>query len=111
MALRAYSLQNHERELFETCANQRRILLARLGEITLEREGLIEQIKTMEERYRTLLGEAVMRNGAQASFQNARIEGANLICDVPDQMPDAPLPLKPEVLINGRDVDGMARAE
>ena len=103
MALKTFTLQPHEQQLFESYDAQRRSLLQRFGEITLEMEEVRKRLEVASERQRTMLGEAVVRNGVERYYQTARIEGNQLLCEVPEMIPP-PSGSKTE-FINGRGSD------
>ena len=86
---KAYSLQQFEIAQAQTLEEERRNLLARFGAVTLEMEGVRAQIPALEQRLRTLVQAAAQRVGTR-NFINARIEGPNLICEMPDEPVIAP---------------------
>jgi hypothetical protein len=81
---KAYSLQQFEIAQAQALEEERRNLLARFGAVTLEMESVRAQIPALEQRLRTLVQAAAQRVGTR-NFINARIEGPNLICEMPDE--------------------------
>jgi len=109
MARKAFSLQPHELQHVEQLQQEQQKLLAQFGALSLDLEAVRQQLTASQEKQRVLVAAAVMKNGIQ-NFTNARIEGKNLVCEVPDDPPQGDL--KP-ALVNGPGgkVDGLAVAE
>ena len=96
--IKAYSLNNHEIAQAQALEEERRNLLARFGGITLEMETIRAQLPQLDQRSRALVQTVVQRAGVP-EFRTARIDGANLICDLPDE------PMQPETPHAGPVVD------
>jgi hypothetical protein len=81
---KAFSLQPHETAQAQALDEERRNLLARLGAATLEMESVRGQLPTLDQRGRTLVQSIAQRTGVR-EFISARIDGANLVCEVPNE--------------------------
>ena len=85
---KAFSLQQFEIAQAQTLEEERRNLLARLGGLTLEMENVRGQIPGLDQRSRSLV-QAVAQRAGVPNFLNARIDGGNLVCELPDEPPAA----------------------
>ena len=99
---RAYSLKPQEQQQAYQLEEQQKNLMARYGAITLERAAIRKQIPLLEEQQRTLLRSLLAAHNV-SEFQAARIEGGNLMVQMPDEPPAAPVPI-PADLIAERSV-------
>jgi hypothetical protein len=86
---KAYSLQPEEIRQAQQLQNEQRDLLAQLGSMSLEKKRISKRIPQIEEDQRKLVRSAVARVGVD-QFSAARIDGSNLILEVPDQAAPAP---------------------
>jgi hypothetical protein len=105
---KAYSLQGFELEQQQALEDERKTLLAQLGMLTLDRESIIERLKSVEVRSRALVNAVAHRHQIK-DYRQLMIQGNQLIGDViePPQ-PPLNLPLatppksEPPVVVNGR---------
>jgi hypothetical protein len=86
---KAFSLQPHETAQAQALDEERRNLLARLGGATLEMEAVRSQLPTLDQRGRTLVQSVAQRVGVR-EFLTARIDGPNLVCELPNETPAPP---------------------
>jgi hypothetical protein len=106
---KAYSLQGFELEQQRSLEEERKTLLAQLGMLTLDRETLIERLRSLDIRSRCLVNAIAQRHGIN-EYRQLYIQGNQLIGDVFEQpAPPLNLPLSPAPksettapLVNGR---------
>jgi len=85
---KAFSLQPEEIRQARALEDEQRNLLAQLGSMSLQKKQITKRLPQIEEEQRKFLRSAVARVGVE-QFNAARIEGPNLLVDIPDQ-PAAP---------------------
>jgi len=95
---RAFSLQPEEHKQVQALETEQRNLLAQLGQMSLEKKRITKRLPQIEEAQRGLVRTVVQRVGVEV-FNAARIDGANLLLDIPDA-PLAP-PAPPDGKPNG----------
>jgi hypothetical protein len=93
---RAFSLQPHEINQAQQIDEERKTVLAQIGALTLDMETARAQLPVVEQKRRQYLANLVQLYGI-TDYRAARLEGGNLICDLPDAPqaqapPDPPLP-------------------
>jgi phosphoglycolate phosphatase-like HAD superfamily hydrolase len=88
---KAYSLQSHEINQAQQLDEERKTVLAQIGALTLDMEAARAQLPIVEQRRRQHLQNLVQQHGV-TEYRSARIEGPNLICDVPDEQPAQQIP-------------------
>ena len=87
---KAFSLQPDETRQVSGLEEEQKTLLARYGSMEIERKNIRKRLPQIEEQQRALLRNVVQRLGIQ-QFNAARIDGSNIILDLPDQ----PAPVVP----------------
>lgn len=111
MARKAFSLSTSEQQHYQQLEGEHQRLTAQFGALTLEMEEVRKALAMSQEKQRVLVTAAILRQGV-TQFNAARIEGPNLICEVPESALE-PIPNRP-TLINGAPQggsDGVAREE
>jgi hypothetical protein len=91
---KAYSLQGFELEQQQSLEEERRTLLAQLGMLTLDRESIIERLKSVEVRSRALVNAIAHRHQIR-DYRQLMIQGNQLIGDVFEPPQPLNLPLTP----------------
>jgi hypothetical protein len=86
---KAFSLQPEEAQHARQLEEEQRNLLAQLGSMTLQKKAINKRLPQIEEEQRKLVRSAVGRCGVE-QFSAARIDGTNLLIEIPDA-PPAPL--------------------
>ena len=89
---KAYSLDPHEMRQAQQLDEERRTVLAQIGALTLDMEAARAQLPIVEQRRRQHLQSLVDQHGIK-EYRSARIEGNNLICDMPDMPVPAAAPV------------------
>lgn len=97
---RAFSLQPYEVAQAQTLDQERQALFGRFGALTLEMEAVRAQLPSVEQRTRTMIQSFAQRIGVR-NYSSARIDGANLICELPEE---APQPTPPPAVIEHAEV-------
>jgi hypothetical protein len=84
---KAFSLQPEEIRQTKQLEEEQRNLLAQFGAIEIQRKQIRKRLPQIEEEQRKLVRNVTQRVGIE-QFNAARIDGGNLLLDLPDQ----PLP-------------------
>lgn len=79
---KAYSLQPDEQRQVVQLEDEHRTLLAQYGALEIDRRRIRKRLPQIEEQQRALVRTVVGRLGV-TQFNAARLEGPNLILDVP----------------------------
>jgi hypothetical protein len=85
---KAYSLQPDEVRQAKQLEDEQRQLLAQYGSLELQRKAIKKRLPQIEEQQRGIVRNAIGRIGV-TQFSAARIDGTNLLVEVPDETPAA----------------------
>lgn len=88
---KAFSLQPEEYQATRQLEEEQRSLLAQLGAMTLDKKRIRKRLPQIEEEQRKLVRGVVQRCNVQ-QFNAARIDGNNLLLDLPDAPPPPTAP-------------------
>jgi hypothetical protein len=88
---KAYNLQPDELRQVKQLEEEQRQLLAQYGSLELQRKAIKKRLPQIEEQQRGIVRNAVQRLGV-TQFNAARIDGSNIVVDVPDGTPMAVAP-------------------
>lgn len=100
---KAFSLQPEEQRMAKGLEEEQRNLLAQLGSISLQKKNIKKRLPQIEDEQRKLVRGVVARVGVD-QFNAARIDGNNLILDIPEGMP-TPQPIDLAPPPNGHAAD------
>jgi DNA anti-recombination protein RmuC len=103
---KAFSLQPEETQHAKQLEEEQRNLLAQLGSMGLQKKAINKRLPQIEEEQRKLVRGVVSRVGVE-QFSAARIDGTNLLIEIPDAPAPAPAPALP-VPIDGGKPNGSA---
>ena len=99
---RAYSLQPNEQQEAAALEAEHRNLLAQYGALMIDKARIKKALPASEEKQRQLLRRCLERHGV-TQFNAARMDGMNILVDLPDEAalaPVGPVPVPPHV--NGK---------
>lgn len=102
---KAYSLQPNEINQAQQLDEERKTCLAQIGALTLDMETARAQLPLVDQKRRQYLQSLVERYGV-TEYRSARIDGNNLVCDLPDgpSAQASPLPVPDAGKPNGVEV-------
>jgi len=92
---KAYSLQPEEIRQAKQLEEEQRNLLAQLGSMSLQKKQITKRLPQIEEEQRRMIRGVVERCGV-SQYNFARVDGSNLVVEVPDQPPPPMENSKPE---------------
>lgn len=97
---KAFSLQQAELQEAAQLENEHKNLLAQYGALEIDRKRIKKAIPAAEEKQRALL-RRILANHGITSFNAAKLDGMNILVDVPEGAPEAPVVMMPPKRVNG----------
>ena len=101
---KAFSLNQDEQQQAAQLEGEHRDLLAQLGAISLDRKRIKKALPANEEKQRGLLRRVIDRHGVE-QYTAARLQGTNLVVEIPDAPPALPAPPPIDGHVNGAAVE------
>jgi len=96
---KAFSLQPNEMNQATALDEERKTVLAQIGALTLDMETARAALPVVEQKRREFLA-SLVKQYQVGDYRSARLEGSNLICD----MPDPPQAMPPQRVNGGMEV-------